>query len=113
MAYYKPKAYTKGWRNHYGEMNINVARKFDGFGSKTLMVNPSDKLSSFESLCIRINGPQHIPQGSYVEVVIKGKWLSDWIANGYECISQLGLNGNETAYIKVYNEQNLLCIQQG
>lgn len=45
----KPKAYTRGWRDEYGGMNINVKVKSDwsksGWTSSTTMIHPNHKVS--------------------------------------------------------------------
>lgn len=43
---YKVKAYTRGWINEYGEMNLNVKFENSRSASSTIMVRPNDTLGS-------------------------------------------------------------------
>ena len=46
MPRYKVKAYTRGWINEYGEMNLNVKFENSRSASSTIMVRPNDTLGS-------------------------------------------------------------------
>ena len=90
-------------------LNINVKRGFDSYGSKTLMVKPSDPLDAFVKDCEYVNGIDKIPQGCYVEILFRGTCISDYIANNYRTVHDLEMESNDNVYIKVYNSDNQMC----
>ena len=112
MSYHKPKAQVTGWRNQCNSITIDVHREFDSFGNKTIMVKETATLESLHKRCLAANGPHvKIPNGCFIEVVVKGKCLSDWIDAGYKIVSDLHLNGNEEAHINVYNEDEQMIVK--
>ena len=39
------KAYTKGWRNEYGEMNLNLKFENSQSASSTIMIHPNENIA--------------------------------------------------------------------
>lgn len=101
------------------QISLNVIRQyFDTVvhkvvkSSKPIHVTSQDTLQYLQQHSLRTNGPSSIPNSCSIELIINGRCLGDWIANGYSSIHHLRFRGNENVYIKTYNANNEYLIQR-
>ena len=105
MSNYKVKAYTRGWRHpSTGEMNINIKVGNSYSPSTTIMMHPSETISDLINGALRfVSMCDDDGKSRYRKAVYFRK--HDLAGIAQERVGDY-FDGNETIYVKSFNEFN-------